>query len=77
MKDGFESTDPYFRCLVVESPQDPSILEGYILYYYVYSTWEGRAVCMEDFYVSPKFRSKGVGQSLLANFLQVSSLFLT
>ncbi|TRY67695.1 hypothetical protein TCAL_02768 [Tigriopus californicus] len=47
-------------------------LKRYLLYYYVYSTWEGRAVCMEDFYVSPKSRNKGIGQSLLEALLKIA-----
>ncbi|XP_059082030.1 uncharacterized protein LOC131879675 isoform X2 [Tigriopus californicus] len=75
-RDGIESDDPYFHCLVGENHENPSIIEGYLLYYYVYSTWEGRAVCMEDFYVSPKSRNKGIGQSLLEALLKYSGLFL-
>ena len=31
---------------------------GYGLYFYNYSTWEGRTVYLEDLYVMPEFRGK-------------------
>lgn len=44
--------------------QPPKKLAGFVLYFWTYSTWEGRSVYMEDLYVSPDFRGKGVGKAL-------------
>jgi len=41
-----------------------SKLIGYCLYFYTYSTWEGRAVYMEDLYVQSLSRGKGIGTKL-------------
>ncbi|KAK7482850.1 hypothetical protein BaRGS_00025883 [Batillaria attramentaria] len=41
-------------------------LVGYVMYYYTYSPWRGRACCMEDIYVEPAWRGKGVGTALWA-----------
>ncbi|XP_042236456.1 uncharacterized protein LOC121875828 isoform X1 [Homarus americanus] len=51
-----------FRSFVAEM-KDGSIV-GYVLYYYTYSTWKGRCVCMGDLYVFPTHRHKGIGSRL-------------
>ncbi|UYV64535.1 SAT2 [Cordylochernes scorpioides] len=38
---------------------------GYLLYFYTYSTFEGRMVFMEDLYVSPSYRQQGIGRALV------------
>ena len=37
---------------------------GQALYYYVYSTWKGRMVYLEDFVLDSAYRRKGIGQKL-------------
>ena len=37
---------------------------GFVLFFYCYSTWEGRAVYMEDLYVQPAHRGMGIGTRL-------------
>lgn len=37
---------------------------GYLLYYYAYSTWEGRYLFIEDIYVKPELRRFGIGSAL-------------
>ena len=63
-RDGFDSPQPYFRCLVAENSDQPDKLVGYCLYFNVYSTWEGRSVYMEDLYVTPSMRGQGLGKRL-------------
>ncbi|NP_001091425.1 spermidine/spermine N1-acetyltransferase family member 2 L homeolog [Xenopus laevis] len=69
-RDGFEEPSPLFRCLVAE-PTDGDVkvngpaLVGFALCYITYSTWKGRALYMEDLYVMPQYRGKGVGSQLL------------
>uniref|UniRef100_A0A8C5LV37 N-acetyltransferase domain-containing protein n=1 Tax=Leptobrachium leishanense TaxID=445787 RepID=A0A8C5LV37_9ANUR len=64
-RDGFEGPSPLFRCLVAELDEDggPAIV-GYALSYFVYSTWKGRALYLEDLYVMPAYRDKGIGSQL-------------
>lgn len=56
------------------------IFEGFIAYdsnkpvgmtviYTTFSTWKGKMLYLEDFYVHPDYRSKGVGQLLFDNFI--------
>ncbi|CAG4989707.1 unnamed protein product [Colias eurytheme] len=63
-RDGFESNPPAFRCLVAEvaNTQKPAV--GYALYFPTYSTWRGRAMMLEDLYVRPSERKRGVGNKL-------------
>ncbi|MBK8624684.1 MAG: GNAT family N-acetyltransferase [Saprospiraceae bacterium] len=42
---------------------------GIALYYMTFSTWKGKCLYLEDFYVQPTFRKDGVGQCLFDAFL--------
>jgi len=59
-EDGF-GKNPFFHCFVAEIS---SQLVGFTLFFYTYSTWEGRSVFMEDLYVQPQHRGKGLGTKL-------------
>ncbi|CAK1541370.1 unnamed protein product [Leptosia nina] len=64
-RDGFESNPPAFCCLVAEVPknvQNPIV--GYALYFPTYSTWQGRAMMLEDLYVRSSERKRSVGKRL-------------
>uniref|UniRef100_A0A4W5RPG3 Spermidine/spermine N1-acetyltransferase family member 2b n=1 Tax=Hucho hucho TaxID=62062 RepID=A0A4W5RPG3_9TELE len=74
-RDGF-SPNPFYECLIAEVPdehktKDGYTIVGYALYFYTYSTWKGRSVYMEDLYVMPDFRGKGIGKGLMAKVAQV------
>uniref|UniRef100_A0A8D1IYJ7 Spermidine/spermine N1-acetyltransferase family member 2 n=1 Tax=Sus scrofa TaxID=9823 RepID=A0A8D1IYJ7_PIG len=61
--DGF-GENPFFHCLVAEilpAPGEPqgSCMVGYGLYYFIYSTWTGRNIYLEDIYVKPEYRGTG------------------
>lgn len=69
-RDGFEEPSPLFRCLVAEAENEKKRSEGprlvgYALSYYSYSTWKGRSLYLEDLYVMPSYRGKGIGSKLL------------
>jgi len=53
-----------FHCFVVESRDDGS-LWGYALYFYIYSTWEGTSLYLEDLYVDESRRGFGIGTALM------------
>ena len=54
-EDGFGAKS-FFECFVAT---DNETLVGFVLFFYTYSTWEGRSVYMEDLYVTPTHRNKG------------------
>jgi len=60
-RDGFGS-DPLFRVLIAEWDGEAA---GYAFYFDFYSTWTGRQLFLEDLFVRPRFRGKGIGKSLL------------
>ncbi|XP_077117600.1 thialysine N-epsilon-acetyltransferase isoform X2 [Ranitomeya variabilis] len=77
-QDGFGDA-PLFRCLVVENEDEEKRaagprLVGYALSFFTYSTWEGRALYLEDLYVMPEYRGRGIGSRL---FAAVAELCLT
>jgi GNAT superfamily N-acetyltransferase len=59
IRDGF-GQQPRFECLIAEVDGIPA---GYAIFFYNYSTWEGRAgIYLEDLYVRPQFRRLGIGR---------------
>ena len=56
-KDGF-SENPLFTALILE---EDSKEIGFALYYFRYSTWNGKNLYLEDLYIEPKYRGKGYG----------------
>ncbi|XP_028285116.1 diamine acetyltransferase 2 isoform X1 [Parambassis ranga] len=74
-QDGF-SKNPFFHGIIAEVPEQHKTKEGhtkigYALYFYSYSSWSGRAVYMEDLYVMPEFRGKGIGKALMSKVAQL------
>ncbi|MBN3299297.1 thialysine N-epsilon-acetyltransferase isoform X2 [Amia ocellicauda] len=75
-QDGF-SDHPFFKLLIAEvsdenKSKDGHTKVGYALYFYSYSSWKGKALYMEDLYVMPEFRGKGIGKALLKRVAQIS-----
>jgi len=38
---------------------------GYVTYFFAYYTWIGKSMYMDDLYVRPEFRAKGIGTILI------------
>lgn len=53
--------DGFYRAVVAE---DDGRVVGMALYYFVYSTWKGRMIYLEDFVLEPAYRRRGIGQRL-------------
>ena len=45
------------------------LIVGMTVYYVTFSTWKGKTLYLEDFYVKPAYRKLGIGQKLFDAFL--------
>jgi GNAT superfamily N-acetyltransferase len=69
LRDGF-GPQPKFRALIAEWEGQPA---GYALFFEFYSTFQGRAgIFLEDIFVRPELRKKGIGKELLARVAKVA-----
>jgi len=69
LRDGF-GPQPRFRALIAEWNGQPV---GYAFFFGFYSTWEGRpGLFLEDLFVRPQYRGKGIGKRLLAYVARIA-----
>lgn len=61
-RDGF-GAQPRFRTLIAEWT---GVAAGYAICFPIYSTFQGPALFLEDVYVRPQYRDKGIGKALIA-----------
>lgn len=62
--------DKVCDAFVVESDEQKVV--GFALYYTSYSTWKGRCLYLEDFYVLPEYRRGGIGSELFQRVVDVA-----
>jgi GNAT superfamily N-acetyltransferase len=67
-RDGF-GTNPQFRALIAESEDQPA---GFALFFSYYSTWRGPGFYLEDLFVRPPFRGRGIGTQLFARVASIA-----
>ena len=67
-RDGF-GANPQFRVLIGEWRGEPV---GFAVFFPYYSTWRGTGFYLEDLFVSPEFRRRGIGSALLAQVAQAA-----
>jgi|SRR5450432_3254628 GNAT superfamily N-acetyltransferase len=69
LRDGF-GPHPKFRSLIAEWNGQTA---GYVVFFEFYSTFQGRSgLFLEDIFVRPEFRQKGIGEALLARVAKVA-----
>lgn len=69
LRDGF-SGNPKFRVLIAEWAGQAV---GFALFFYNYSTWVGRpGLYLEDLFVRPEHRGKGIGKALLVHLAKIA-----
>ncbi|MFO0496202.1 MAG: GNAT family N-acetyltransferase [Flavobacteriia bacterium] len=57
------------KALVVEVEQT---IVGFALYFTNYSTWKGKCLYLEDFYVLPEYRGTGIGSKLFDTVVEIA-----
>ena len=74
LRDGFGATKR-FDCLIAElTATNKTIPVGFALYFHNYSTWRGHAgIHIEDLYVNPEHRGKGIGKALLTRVAAIAA----
>ncbi|XP_072034998.1 thialysine N-epsilon-acetyltransferase-like [Amphiura filiformis] len=85
-EDGFGDS-AFFKCLVAETiPEntqndlpnskgkhgDKEVI-GYALYFFGYSTWNGKLVYLEDLYVTPDHRDAGLGTAMMKRVARIGA----
>lgn len=61
LREDFEAHQAFAFLVALDGPE----VVGFSLYYPRYSTWKGRCYYLEDLYVKPAYRGKGLGKRLL------------
>lgn len=65
-----EDPAPPFDCLIAQVDGEPA---GFALFFPNYSTWRGRrGVYLEDIYVSPAYRRRGVARALFRRLAEIA-----
>jgi len=67
-RDGF-GPHPRFRALLAEWDGRPA---GYAIFFNFYSSFQGPGLFLEDIYVREEFRSKGIGNALMAEIAAIA-----
>lgn len=67
-RDGF-GPQPQFRVLIAEWLRQPA---GYALFFGYYSSFHGPCLFLEDLFIRPHFRGKGIGKALLSRLAGIA-----
>ena len=67
-RDGFGPA-PRFQTLL---PEWGGKLAGYVIYFPIYSSFQGPGLFLEDIYVRQEFRGKGIGKLLMAEVAAIA-----
>jgi GNAT superfamily N-acetyltransferase len=60
---------PHFECLIADAQGTPA---GFALFFPIFSTWRGPSIHLEDLFVEPAHRGRGIGKALLARVAAIA-----
>jgi len=60
----------YFQCLIAETGTGEIV--GIALFYFVYYTWVGKSLYLDDIYVKDSFRKQKIGSELLKKLFEIA-----
>ena len=60
-----------FICEAIVAEENKEIV-GFALFYTAYSTWKGKILYLEDFYVQENYRKNGVGNLLFEKVVEIA-----
>ena len=60
-----------FICEAIVAEENTEIV-GFALFYTAYSTWKGKTLYLEDFYVKENHRNKGIGNMLFEKVVEIA-----
>jgi len=60
----------FFQCFIAET--DAKEIIGFASYFFAYYSWSGKAVYLDDLYVTAPYRKQGVGKQLLGAVIQLA-----
>lgn len=59
-------------CSAIVAIEENDNIIGFALHYISYSTWKGKCLYLEDFYVKPEFRKHGIGTMLFEETINIA-----
>jgi GNAT superfamily N-acetyltransferase len=69
LRDGF-GPNPKYRCIIADWDGRSA---GFAFFFYNYSTWRGQpGLYLEDLFVIPEMRGKGIGKALLQRIAEIA-----
>lgn len=58
----------YFKCLVAANE---NTIIGFATYFFSYYSWTGKAIYLDDLYVTQKHRGKGIGSMMFDRVMEI------
>ncbi|EJC62055.1 GNAT family N-acetyltransferase [Alcaligenes ammonioxydans] len=73
LRNSFFSDEPSAYCLVITPEGQPDTIISYIMWFYNYSSFlDRRGIYLEDLYIDPAHRKKGLGAAALRHLAQMA-----
>jgi diamine N-acetyltransferase len=60
----------FFHCFIAETNDNKIV--GYASWFFCYYTWSGKSVYLDDLYVQPEYRGKGIGTNLIHKVIDMA-----